>query len=84
MDEPQAPPHSVDSEPSKRALPRFGEAIGDIEMRFGPNGILGLVLIDASGFAKIAPDLQIQQDGAADTSLCGGHPQRGRDLDSLQ
>ncbi len=53
MDEFQAPPHSVDSEPLNRALPRFGEAIGDIERRFGPDGILGLVLIDASGFAGI-------------------------------
>jgi EAL domain-containing protein (putative c-di-GMP-specific phosphodiesterase class I) len=53
MDESQAPPHSVASEASKRALPRFGEAIGDIERRFGPDGILGLVLIDASGLAGI-------------------------------
>jgi hypothetical protein len=41
-------------------------------------------VIGATGIAKIAPDLQVQQDGAADSSLRGGDTQRRGNLNPLQ
>ena len=52
MEFPVSPGSSEDGS-GQRALQRFGDLVDRIEARFGPNGILGLVLVDASGLSGI-------------------------------
>ena len=53
MDEPNVSPGPSEDGSGQRVLQRFGDVVDRIEARFGPNGILGLALIDASGFSGI-------------------------------